>query len=62
MRITVTITESIIENVKELRGKYSQRFIANRFKISQYSVWCILNGKYDTKEPLQIKPFQIIHQ
>ena len=47
------ITDQIIESVKNLLHSKSQRMIADELRISQYTVWCISKGKYDTQIPLQ---------
>jgi len=49
----ILITDEIIESVKYLLSSKSQRNIADELRISQYTVWCIANGKYQTGKPLQ---------
>jgi hypothetical protein len=48
-----TISQTIIEKAKKLLTSKSQHQTASELGISQYSVWCIANRKYDSKEPLQ---------
>jgi len=66
MRRTETITPDIVRSVKDLLERNSQRNIASKLNVSQYTVWCIANGRYDTREPLQInriiKQSNFIHQ
>jgi transcriptional regulator with XRE-family HTH domain len=35
-----------------LKRKLSQRQIANRAGVSQYTVWNVIHGRYDNQEPL----------
>ena len=55
-----TITPEVINKVKMLLKAKSQRLIAMELNISQYTVMCISQGKYDTDKPLQYD--RIIYQ
>jgi len=47
------ITPEKTKQIKELlKTGLSQRHIANRAGVSQYTVWNISQGRYDSKEPL----------
>jgi len=49
------ITEDIVKEIraKHLTGQYSQRRLARIFKISQASIWGIVNNRYWTHVTLQ---------
>jgi len=47
------ITPQKTQEIKDLlKRKLSQRQIANRAGVSQYTVWNIIHGRYDKQEPL----------
>jgi DNA invertase Pin-like site-specific DNA recombinase len=47
------ITPEKTQQIKELlKRKLSQRQIANRAGVSQYTVWNIVHGRYDKHDPL----------
>lgn len=47
------ITPQKTQEIKELlKRKLSQRQIANRAGVSQYTVWNVIHGRYDNQEPL----------
>ena len=50
-----SITDKRIQLVKGLLGYHSLREIERKTGLSYYSVWCIKEGKYDHKNPLQEK-------
>jgi len=47
------ITPQKTQEIKDLlKRKLSQRQVANRAGVSQYTVWNIIHGRYDKQEPL----------